>query len=143
MSGSATFTMVASSTTISWLIRITASTSEPRFIRHRRGRASRPTMASKSAASASPGRACNVAEDIGSNSTSQSTIRNGSFLQLLYGGSLRIASEYCGRSSHDLDRNNREMASKQTTVAEQPAEAERPMRADARRNYQRLLEAGR
>src|SRR6185312_7763976 len=91
------------------------------------------------------GRACNVAEDIGSNSTSQSTIRNGSFLQLLYGGSLRIASEYCGRSSHDRDRNNREMASKQTTVEVAPptAEGERPMRADARRNYQRLLEAGR
>ncbi len=40
------------------------------------------------------------------------------------------------------------MASKQTTVAapvvtEQLAEGERPMRADARRNYQRLLEAGR
>jgi AcrR family transcriptional regulator len=40
------------------------------------------------------------------------------------------------------------MASKQTTVtepagAEPPAEAERPMRADARRNYERLLAAGR
>ena len=40
------------------------------------------------------------------------------------------------------------MASKQITVdepvgTEQPAETERPMRADARRNYQRLLEAGR
>ena len=37
------------------------------------------------------------------------------------------------------------MASKQTTVEAAPAstEAERPMRADARRNYQRLLEAGR
>jgi AcrR family transcriptional regulator len=36
------------------------------------------------------------------------------------------------------------MASKQTTVEiATPAEAERPMRADARRNYQRLLEAGR
>jgi AcrR family transcriptional regulator len=40
------------------------------------------------------------------------------------------------------------MASKQITVdepvgTEQAAETERPMRADARRNYQRLLEAGR
>ena len=40
------------------------------------------------------------------------------------------------------------MASKQTAVTEpastgQPAEAERPMRADARRNYERLLAAGR
>jgi AcrR family transcriptional regulator len=40
------------------------------------------------------------------------------------------------------------MASKQTAVAapagtEQPGEAERPMRADARRNYERLLAAGR
>jgi AcrR family transcriptional regulator len=40
------------------------------------------------------------------------------------------------------------MASKQTAVAapagpEQPGEAERPMRADARRNYERLLTAGR
>ena len=37
------------------------------------------------------------------------------------------------------------MASKQTTVEVAPptAEGERPMRADARRNYQRLLEAGR
>lgn len=40
------------------------------------------------------------------------------------------------------------MASKQITVEEpvdlaQPVETERPMRADARRNYQRLLEAGR
>jgi AcrR family transcriptional regulator len=40
------------------------------------------------------------------------------------------------------------MASKQAAVTEpgrvaQPGEAERPMRADARRNYQRLLEAGR
>jgi AcrR family transcriptional regulator len=44
----------------------------------------------------------------------------------------------------DRTRNNREMASKQTTVEiAPPAEAERPMRADARRNYQRLLEAGR
>src|SRR6476661_3729301 len=40
------------------------------------------------------------------------------------------------------------MASKQTAVsapagAEQAAEAERPMRADARRNYERLLQAAR
>ena len=125
---------------MSWLVRITASTSEPRFIRCRLGRASRPTNGLEVGGVRVAGTGVEVAEDIGRTRLPQSTIRKRKLPPVTIRRQPPVCKSVSRSAKSPPGRGiiERWQASRPRSRSQRRPRP-RPMRADARRNYQRLL----